>query len=125
MKSLILAFAFSAVAVSATASDDTVMFNVRVTQNGEQIAAPSFLAKVGEPATIRMGQGLLSFAIEALAKPPESDGLAWTKIRITTFETEDARMVQEMEMRTRPGDRNGSFGYNGPQKRYYYVEMRQ
>lgn len=104
----------------ANAGDDPVMFRVTVKEGGSVIASPSFLANVGQPATVRLASGL---TLEALPKPAEPDGRAWTQIRITYFETPDAKFVQEMQMRHLDAQRTGSFEYTDPTQRRYLVEV--
>ena len=119
MKRPVTALLLAALATSAVAAEEgAVMFRVTVKDGDRVIASPSFLANVGRAATIRLGDGL---AIEALPKPVEPDGRSWTQIRITYFETEDSKFVQEMQMRHRVSDRSGSFEYTDPAQRRYVV----
>jgi hypothetical protein len=104
----------------ATAGEDPVMFRVTVKEGGRVIASPSFLANVGQPATVRLASGL---SLEALPKPAEPDGRAWTQIRITYFETPDSKFVQEMQMRHLDALRTGSFEYTDPAQRRYVVQV--
>ena len=105
-------------AALATPTDDTVLFRVLVKQEGRDIASPAFLAKVGEPTIVRMGEDM---KLEALAKAREADGSAWTQIRITQMETAHGHMVQEMTMRHADGVRAGSFEYTDPATKRRYV----
>jgi hypothetical protein len=123
MKGFIAAAAALSLALVASAAgkdEDAVLIRVSVMQEGRAIASPSFLAKVGEPAVIKMGDGL---KLEALAKPKNAIGDAWTQIRITYFETPDGHMVQEMTMRHPQGVRTGSFEYTDAAKRRYVVRV--
>ena len=122
MKRVVAAMALAIFwAGSASGADEaSVLFRVSVKQEGRDIASPAFLAKVGEPTKIRMGEGL---ALEALAKPVGPDGDAWTQVRITYFETPDGTMVQEMTMRHPRGIRTGSFEYTDAAKRRYVVKV--
>ena len=122
MRLIVAAWACCGMIGTAAASDGSVLFRVSVKQDGRDIASPSFLARVGEPTTVKMGSDL---KLEALAKPREANGEAWTQIRITYFETPDASMVQEMTMRHPDGVRAGSFEYTDPAKRRYVVQVGQ
>lgn len=104
----------------AAAGEEPVMFRVTVKEGGRVIASPSFLANVGQPATVRLASGL---SLEALPKPAEPDGRAWTQIRITYFETPDSKFVQEMQMRHLDALRTGSFEYTDPAQRRYVVQI--
>jgi hypothetical protein len=105
---------------AAIADESPVLFRVTVKEDGRVIASPSFLAKVGEAASIRVDPSL---SIEGLAKPADPDGRAWTQIRITYFETPDSRLVQEMQMRHPAAMRTGSFEYTDPANRRYVVRI--
>jgi hypothetical protein len=96
------------------------MFHISVKSDGRVVESPSFLANVGQPATVRLSSGI---AVEALAKPMEADGRGWTQVRITYFETPDSRFVQEMSMQHRNGLRTGSFDYTDPMNRRYRIEI--
>jgi hypothetical protein len=104
----------------AVAGDETAKFRVSVKKDGREIASPSFRAKVGQPASIRIGDDL---TLEALAKPVRPDGRAWTKIRITYSETEDAKFIHEMHLRHASGSDGGSFEYTDPLNRRYFVQV--
>jgi hypothetical protein len=104
----------------AIADEGPVMFRVTVKEGGRVIASPSFLANVGQSATIRLSDSL---SIEALPKAAESDGRAWTQIRIKYFETPDSKFVQEMQMRHPVAMRTGSFEYTDPANRRYVVAI--
>ena len=120
MKRLIAGIVIAVAPMLAAASGDIVNFRVTVKKDGQTIESPSFLANVGQAATVRLGSGI---TIEALAKPDEPDGKAWTQIRITYFETDDSKFVQEMQMRHSNGLRTGSFDYTDPTNRRYHVEI--
>ena len=102
------------------AGEETAKFRVSVKKDGRVIASPTFRARVGQPASIRIGEEL---TLEALAKPVESDGRAWTQIRITYSETEDAKLVHEMHLRHGVGSDGGSFEYTDPLNRRYLVQV--
>ena len=104
----------------AVAAEGPVMFHVMVKSDGDRVESPSFLAAIGQPATIRLSSGV---AVEALAKPAESDGGAWTQVRITYFETPTSRFVQEMSMHNKHGLRTGSFEYTDPANRRYVIKV--
>jgi len=104
----------------ANAAEGPVMFHVTVKGAGGVVESPSFLAAVGQPATVRLSSGV---AVEALAKPVESDGGAWTQVRITYFETPTSRFVQEMSMHNQFGLRTGSFEYTDPSNRRYLIKV--
>ena len=106
--------------VVVAAAESPVMFRVTVKSDGGGVESPSFLATVGQPATIRLSSGV---AIEALAKPVEADGGAWTQVRITYFETPTGRFVQEMSMHNKFGLRTGSFEYTDPANRRYLIKV--
>ena len=123
MKKILAGLVLATMALSVTASgkdEGPVLFRVSVKLDGRDIASPSFLAKVGEPTTIKIGDDL---KLEALAKPKQANGDAWTQIRITYFETPDGHMVQEMTMRHPHGVRTGSFEYTDAVKRRYVVQV--
>ena len=123
MKGFVAALAVFAIALSVPASskeEDTVLFRVSVKQEGRDLASPSFLAKVGEPTVVKLGDDI---KLEALAKPKLANGDTWTQIRITYMETPDGHMVQEMTMRHPHGQRGGSFEYTDPAKRRYVVKV--
>ena len=103
-----------------TAAEGPVMFHVTVKSEGGAVESPSFLATVGQPATIRLSSGV---SVEALAKPADPDGGAWTQVRITYFETPDSRFVQEMSMHNHFGPRTGSFEYTDPTHRRYVISV--
>jgi len=102
----------------AAAGEDPVLFRVTMKEDGRVVASPSFLANVGQPATVRLDHQV---SIEALPEPFEPDGHGWTQIRITFFETPDTRMVQEMRMRHKYSLRTGSFEYTDPTNRRFVV----
>ena len=118
MKRVIVAMAVLLAANVSATPEETVRFSVTVKHEGQLLGAPSFLAYVGRPASMRFGEGM---AVEALAEPFDAEGRAWTKVRITTFETEDSQFVQEMRMRHRHGLRTGSFEYTDGAKRRYVI----
>lgn len=120
MKTMIAVMLLGLSPLIAAAGEDPVVFRVTVKEDGRVIASLSFLANVGQPATVRLENGL---SIEALPKPVEPDGRAWTQIRITYFETPDSRFVQEMQMRHSHALRTGSFEYTDPARRRYVVEV--
>ena len=110
-----------AAALPVNAADEApVLFRVIVKNHGQVVDSPSFLAKVGEPATVRLSDGI---SIEALAKPTGSDGRGWTQVRITYLDTPDSKMVQEMSMQHRSGLRTGSFEYTDPTNRRYVIQV--
>jgi hypothetical protein len=53
----------------------------------------------------------------------ESDGGAWTQVRITYFETPTSRFVQEMATLNKHGLRTGSFEYTDPTNRRYLIKV--
>jgi hypothetical protein len=112
----LMAFASSVVG----AAEGPVMFHVTVKSDGRIVESPSFLATVGQPATVRLSSGI---AVEALAKPLEADGGAWTQVRITYFETPTSRFVQEMSSYSQYGLRTGSFEYTDPTNRRYLIKV--
>lgn len=120
MKGLIAGLAITLAPMLANASDEVVNFRVTIKKDGQVIGSPSFLAYVGQPATVRLGTGI---TLEALAKPVESDGRSWTQVRITYLETDNARFVQETQMRHPKDLRTGSFDYTDPENRRYHVEI--
>ena len=120
MKILIAAVLLTLGSTVAVGSDEIVKFTVTVKEGDRLIASPTFLANIGRPASIRLGDSL---TVEALAKPPESNGHSWTQVRITYFETEDSKFVQEMHMRHKLPLRTGSFEYTDPAQRRYVVEV--
>jgi hypothetical protein len=107
-------------AAAAIAAEGPVMFHVTVKSDGRIVESPSFLAAVGQPATVRLSSGV---SVEALAKPVESTGGAWTQVRITYFETPTSRFVQEMSMHNQYGLRTGSFEYTDPANRRYLIKV--
>ena len=126
MKTLIVAFALAMAfgsSLVAAAPDETVYFRVTVKKDGQPTDSPSFLAAVGKPVTLRLSDGL---TIEALAKPVELDGGTWTQVRITYFETQDSKFVQEMSMHHPKGEpRAGSFEYSDPSNRRFFIQVNQ
>ena len=106
--------------LAVAAAEGPVMFHVTVKGEGGSVESPSFLAAIGQPATIRLSSGV---TVEALAKPAESDGGAWTQVRITYFETPTARFVQEMSTHNKFGMRTGSFEYTDPANRRYVIKV--
>jgi hypothetical protein len=118
MRSVVAALAMCG-SVVVMAAEGPVMFYVTV-KSDAGVESPSFLAKVGQPATIRLSSGI---AVEALAKPVEPDGGAWTQVRITYFETPSSRFVQEMSMHNKHGLRTGSFEYTDPANRRYVIKV--
>jgi hypothetical protein len=61
--------------------------------------------------------------IEALTKPAEGDGRAWTQVRITWLETPDSKFVQKMSLHHHMGQRSGSFEYSDPSNRRFVIEL--
>jgi hypothetical protein len=104
----------------ASAAEGPVMFYVTVRGDGGVVESPSFLAAVGQPATVRLSSGV---TVEALAKPIEADGGAWTQVRITYFETPTSKFVQEMATLNKFGMRTGSFEYTDPANRRYVIKV--
>ena len=120
MKTSVVAVLLSATAsVAVAATEPPVMFHVTI-KSDRGVESPRFLATVGEPATVRLADGV---AVEALAKPMEADGRAWTQVRITYFDTPDSKFVQEMSMHHQPGQRTGSFEYTDPTNRRFVIEI--
>ena len=111
---------FLGIAGVALADEGPVKFHVIVKKDDHVLYSPSFLASVGQPASIRLSDGI---AIEALAKPIEADGRAWTQVRITYFETPDSKFVQEMSTHHKMGLRTGTFEYTDPSGRRFVVEI--
>ena len=121
MRTLIAAIVLTfGTTLAAAGADDPVFFRVIVKKDGRLTDSPSFLATVGQPVTLRLTDGL---TVEALAKPVESDGGAWTQVRITYFETPDSKFVQEMSMHHPQGQRDGSFEYSDPSKRRFVIQV--
>lgn len=120
MRTSIAAVLLALVSPVALAVEAPVMFRITVKSDGQIVDSPSFLANVGQPATVRLSSGI---AIEALPKPMEADGRGWTQVRITYFDTPDSRFVQEMSMQHHHGLRTGSFEYTDPMNRRYRIEI--
>lgn len=116
-----LAAAFVTLASSAAfAAEAPVMFHLTVKKDGHVLESPSFMAAIGKTVTLKLHDGL---TVEALAKPVEADGGAWTQVRITYFQTPDSKLVQEMSMHHPHGARAGSFEYTDPSKRRFVIEI--
>ena len=98
------------VSAQAFAAPGNVLFAVTVKKDGIVTESPRFLAEVGRPATLRLPDGL---SIEGLTDPPEADGRAWTKVRITYFQGSDSKFVQEMSMHHAIAQ-GGSFEFTDP-----------
>ena len=98
------------------ASPQRVLFSVTEQTDGVVTASPSFLAEVGQTATVKLADGM---AVEGTTNAPEADGRSWTKVRITFLETADAKMVQELTMRHRVGE--GSFEFTEPGNHRHFV----
>lgn len=120
MRTSVVAALMAFASAAAIAAEGPVMFHVTVKSDGRIVESPSFLATVGQPATVRLSSGV---AVEALAKPVESDGGAWTQIRITYYETPSSRFVQEMSMYNEFGLRTGSFEYTDPTNLRYLIKV--
>ena len=121
MKNLLAVMLLGLSPIVAIADEGPVLFRVTVKENGNVIASPSFLANVGHAASIRLDSNI---SIEALPKPAEADGRAWTQVRFTYFESENSRFTQEMQMRHQfPMLRTGSFEYTDPANRRYVVQI--
>ena len=121
MKTSIVAVALTFASTLALAGEAPVLFKISVKKDGKVLYSPSFLANVGEPATVRLEEHL---AVEALAKPAEADGRAWTQVRVTFFDTPDAKQVYEMSMHHKfPGLRTGSFEYTDPLQRRFLITV--
>ena len=115
MKKTILAMLLSAPWL-ATACGDHVVVSVTEQTNGAVTASPKMLANVGEPASVRLNDGV---AVETTTKAPDADGRSWTKVRFTYLQTADASMVQEMSMRNKVGQ--GSFEFTDPESKKHYT----
>jgi hypothetical protein len=120
VKASIAALVLSLASGTAIAGESPVLFQLTVQKDGRVLYSPKVLAAVGETATVRLSDGL-SFAV--LAKPFDADGRAWSQVRITFFETDDSKMVQEMSMRHKFGFRTGSFEYTDPTNRRFVVRV--
>ena len=108
------------VAAAPAFAADTMYFEVDVKKDGRVVDKPSFLASLGQPVTIRFGDGR---AFEAATRPAGEAGQYWSQIRITLFETDSSRMVHEMSM-LHDAD-GGSFEYTDPAQRRYFVKVRK
>ena len=111
-------------AASATiqAAEQRVLFSVTETTDGVVSAHPSFLAAVGQQASVRLPDG--SF-VEALTSAPEADGRSWTRLRFTYFETSEGKFVQEISMRHTIAE-GGSINFTEPtQHKRFDVVVRQ
>jgi hypothetical protein len=120
MKALVAAVFLTVASNMAIGAESPVKFHLTVKKDGHVLESPTFLAAVGQPVTLRLKDGL---TVEALAKPIEADGQAWTRVRITYFETPDSRFVQEMSMHHPKGQRTGSFEYTDPSKRRFVIDV--
>ena len=122
MKTLIVGAVIGLASINAYPAQNNVLFAVTVKKDGVVIDSPKFLATVGQPATVRLPDGL---TIEGLTNPPGADGRVWTKVRITYFEASDSKMVQEMSMRHTIAQ-GGSFDFTDPaQHRKFEISVRQ
>jgi len=99
------------------ASEDRVLFAVTEKTDGVVTASPSFVAAVGQQASVRLSDGL---SIEALTKVPDSDGRSWTQVRITYFQGSDSKFVQETSMRHTLAE-GGSIEFTEPSKHKRFV----
>ena len=120
MKTLVAAALLTAASTMAIGAESPVKFRVTVKKDGHMLESPTFLATVGQPVTLRLKDGL---TVEALAKPVEADGRAWTRVRITYIEAPDSKFVQEMSMHHPKGQRTGSFEYTDPSKRRFVIDV--
>ncbi len=120
MRTSVIAAMLALASTVLFAAEGPVLFHVTVKSEGRIVDSPSFLATVGQPATVRLSSGV---AVEALAKPAEPDGRAWTQVRITYFETPSSRFVQEMSMQHQYGLRTGLFEYTDPANRRYLIKV--
>ena len=100
----VIATLVMALAPSITvAAERPLMVRVTVKSGGQVIDQPSFLANVGQPATVSLSSG---GSVEVLAKPVEPDGRSWTQDRITFSEDSDAKSVEEMSLHHHAVQRN-------------------
>ena len=120
MKTGITGFLLALAATFAVAAEDPLFVRVTVKADGRVVDQPSFLAAVGQPATVSLTSG---GSVEALAKPAEADGGSWTQVRITYSETRDGKFVHEMSLHHSPGLRSGSFDYTDPFNRRFTIQV--
>lgn len=100
----------------ANASPDRVLFQVTEKTDGVVTAKPSLLAEVGQTAALRFADGMY---IEVHTDPAATDGRSWTKVRLTSFETPQAKYVQEWNMHHVVGE--GSVEFTDPTNRRHFV----
>ena len=81
--------------IAAFASPDRVLFQVTEKTDGVVTAKPSLLVEVGQSASLRFADGVF---VEVHTDPAAIDGRSWTKVRLTSFETPEAKYVQEWTM---------------------------
>jgi hypothetical protein len=117
MKTSIVAALLISASGLVQASDDRVLFAVTEKTDGVVTASPSFVATVGQAASVRLADGL---SIEALTKEPEPDGRSWTQVRITYFEASDSKFVQERSMRHTLAE-GGSIEFTEPTKHKRFI----
>jgi hypothetical protein len=117
MKSAIVVALLMSASGLVQASEDRVFFAVTEKTDGVVTASPSFVATVGQQASVRLADGL---SIEALTKAPDADGRSWTQVRITYFEGSDSKFVQETSMRHTLAE-GGSIEFTEPSKHKRFV----
>ena len=100
----------------AFASPDRVLFQVTEKTDGVVTAKPSLLVEVGQTAALRLADGMF---VEVHTDPAATDGRSWTKVRLTSFETPDAKYVQEWNMHHVPGQ--GSVEFTDPTRHKHFV----
>jgi len=100
----------------AFASPDRVLFQVTEKTDGVVTAKPSLLVEVGQTAGLRFADGMF---VEVHTDPAATDGRSWTKVRLTSFETPEARYVQEWTMHHVVGE--GSVEFTDPTSRKHFV----
>ena len=117
MKGFVAGAALTIATLHAWAAPQNVLFAVTVKKDGVVTESPKFMAAVGQPATVRLADGL---SIEGVTNAPEADGRVWTKVRITYFEASDSKFVQEMSMHHTIAQ-GGSFEFTDPAQHRRFV----
>ena len=115
MKRLAAALLLSAPLI-AFASPDRVLFQVTEKTDGVVTAKPAFLAEVGQTATVRLADGV---SVEAHTDAAANDGRSWTRVRVTFFDSPDAKYVQEWSMHHKVGQ--GSVEFTDPSNHKHFV----